>query len=191
MKVKLGIIFGGRSVEHEISIITANQAMSSVNQEKYEIVPIYIGKNGLMYTGEELLDLKSFKDMDKLIKGLTQINLINDGKNINLVRFPMKKFGENIINTIDVAFPAMHGTNGEDGSIAGYLETLNIPYIGCDILSASIGMDKIMMRRVLKEVGIPSLDYIAFYSCDYIKDEEKYVKMVEEKLRYPVLLVQM
>ena len=188
MKVKLGIIFGGRSVEHEISIITANQAMSSVNEEKYEIVPIYIGKNGLMYTGEELLDLKSFKDMDKLIKGLTQINLINDGKNINLVRFPMKKFGENIINTIDVAFPAMHGTNGEDGSIAGYLETLNIPYIGCDILSASIGMDKIMMRRVLKEVGIPSLDYIAFYSCDYIKDEEKYVKMVEEKLRYPVIV---
>ncbi len=188
MKVKLGIIFGGRSVEHEISIITANQAMSNVNQEKYEIVPIYIGKNGLMYTGEELLDLKSFRDMNKLIKGLTQITLVNDGKNINLVRFPMKKFGENIVNTIDIAFPTMHGTNGEDGSIAGYLETLNVPYIGCDILSASIGMDKIMMRRILKEVGIPSLDYIAFYSSDYIRDEEKYIKMVEEKLRYPVIV---
>ena len=188
MKVKLGIIFGGRSVEHEISIITANQAMSNVNQEKYEIVPIYIGKNGLMYTGEELLDLKSFRDMNKLIKGLTQITLVNDGKNINSVRFPMKKFGENIVNTIDIAFPTMHGTNGEDGSIAGYLETLNVPYIGCDILSASIGMDKIMMRRILKEVGIPSLDYIAFYSSDYIRDEEKYIKMVEEKLRYPVIV---
>lgn len=188
MKIKLGIIFGGRSVEHEISIITANQAMSNVNQEKYEIVPIYIGKNGLMYTGEELLDLKSFRDMNKLIKGLTQITLVNDGKNINLVRFPMKKFGENIVNTIDIAFPTMHGTNGEDGSIAGYLETLNVPYIGCDILSASIGMDKIMMRRILKEVGIPSLDYIAFYSSDYIRDEEKYIKMVEEKLRYPVIV---
>lgn len=188
MKIKLGVIFGGRSVEHEISIITANQAMSNINQDKYEIVPIYISKNGLMYTGEELLDLKSFRDLKKLVSGLTQVTLINDGTNINLVRFPMKKFGDNIINTIDVAFPTMHGTNGEDGSIAGFLETLNIPYIGCDILSASIGMDKIMMRRVLKEVGIPSLDYIAFYASDYIKDEDKYIKQVEEKLRFPVIV---
>lgn len=188
MKIKLGVIFGGRSVEHEISIITANQAMSNINKEKYEIVPIYISKQGLMYTGDELFDLKSYRDMNKLINGLTQISLVNDGKNINLVRFPMKKFGENIINTIDIAFPTMHGTNGEDGSISGYLETLNIPYIGCDILSASIGMDKITMRRVLKEVGIPSLDYVAFYSCDYIKDEDKYIKVVEEKLRYPVIV---
>ena len=188
MKIKLGVIFGGRSVEHEISIITANQAMSNINQDKYEIVPIYISKNGLMYTGQELLDLKSYRDLKKLVSGLTQVTLINDGTNINLVRFPMKKFGDNIINTIDVAFPTMHGTNGEDGSIAGFLETLNIPYIGCDILSASIGMDKIMMRRVLKEVGIPSLDYIAFYSSDYIKDEDKYIKQVEEKLRYPVIV---
>ena len=188
MKIKLGVIFGGRSVEHEISIITANQAMGSINLDKYEIVPLYISKKGLMYTGEGLDDLKSFKDMDKLIKSLTQVTLVNDGTNINVVRFPMKKFGENIINTIDVAFPAMHGTNGEDGSIAGFLETLNIPYIGCDPLSASIGMDKIMMRRVLKEVGIPSLDYIAFYSCDYIRDEDKYINQIEEKLRYPVIV---
>ncbi len=188
MKIKIGVIFGGRSVEHEISIITANQAMSSINKDKYEIIPLYISKKGLMYTGEGLDDLKSFKDMDKLIKGLTQVSLINDGTNINVVRFPMKKFGDNIINTIDVAFPAMHGTNGEDGSIAGFLETINVPYIGCDILSASIGMDKIMMRRILKEVGIPSLDYIAFYSCDYIRDEDKFISQVEEKLRYPVIV---
>ena len=188
MKIKLGVIFGGRSVEHEISIITANQAMSNINQEKYEIVPIYISKKGLMYTGDQLLDLKSYRDLDKLLKEVTQVSIINDGTNINVVRFPMKKFGDNVINTIDVAFPTMHGTNGEDGSIAGFLETLNIPYIGCDMLSASIGMDKIMMRRVLKEVGIPSLDYIAFYSCDYIKNEDKYISEIEEKLRYPVIV---
>ena len=188
MKTKLGIIFGGRSVEHEISIITANQTMESVNREKYEIVPIYISKQGLMYTGEELFDLKSFKDMDSLIKKLTQIIIMNDGKNVNLIRFPIKNFKNNIINTIDVAFPTMHGTNGEDGSIAGFLETINVPYVGCDILSASIGMDKIMMRRVLKEVGIPSLDYIAFYASDYIKDEKRYIKEVNEKLRYPVIV---
>lgn len=188
MKTKLGIIFGGRSVEHEISIITANQAMGSVNKEKYEIVPIYISKQGLMYTGEELFDLKSYRDMDSLIKKLTQVIIMNDGKNINLIRYPIKNFKNNIINTIDVAFPTMHGTNGEDGSIAGFLETINVPYIGCDILSASVGMDKIMMRRVLKEAKIPSLDYIAFYASDYIKEEKKYIEEVKEKLRFPVIV---
>lgn len=188
MKIKLAVIFGGRSVEHEISIITANQAITNINKEKYEIIPIYISKKGLMYTGEELFNLESFKDLDSLLKKLTQITVVNDGQKINVVRFPMKKFSTNILNTIDIAFPTMHGTNGEDGTIAGFLEMLNIPYIGCDILSASIGMDKIMMRRVLKEVNIPSLDYIAFYSTDYIKDEEKYISMIEDKLRYPVIV---
>lgn len=188
MKIKLAVIFGGRSVEHEISIITANQAMSNINKEKYEIIPIYISKRGLMYTGEELLTLESFRDLDGLIKKLTQITIVNDGQKINIVRFPMKKFGTNILNQIDIAFPTMHGTNGEDGTIAGFLEMLNIPYIGCDILSASIGMDKIMMRRILKEVNIPSLDYVAFYSTDYIKEEEKYITKIEQTLRYPVIV---
>lgn len=188
MKIKIGVIFGGRSVEHEISIITANQAINSINKEKYEIIPIYISKKGLMYTGEELLKLESFRDLDNLLKKLTQITIVNDGQNINIIRFPMKKFGKNIINTIDVAFPTMHGTNGEDGTVSGFLEMLNVPYIGCDILSASVGMDKIMMRRVLKEAKIPSLDYISFYATDYIKEEEKYIKQVEEKLRYPVIV---
>lgn len=188
MKIKIGVIFGGRSVEHEISIITANQAMNSINKERYEIIPIYISKKGLMYTGEELLDLKSYRNLDSLLKKLTQITIVNDGEKINIVRFPMKNFGKNIINTIDIAFPTMHGTNGEDGTVSGYLEMLNVPYIGCDILSASVGMDKIMMRRVLKEAKIPSLDYIAFYATDYIKEEEKYIRKVEEELRYPVIV---
>ena len=188
MKIKIGVIFGGRSVEHEISIITANQAINSINKEKYEIIPIYISKKGLMYTGEELLKLEYFRDLDKLLKKLTQITIVHDGQKANIVRIPMKKFGKNIINNIDIAFPTMHGTNGEDGTVSGFLEMLNIPYIGCDILSASVGMDKIMMRRVLKEAQIPSLDYISFYSSDYIKDEEKYIKQIEEKLRYPVIV---
>ena len=188
MKIKIGVIFGGRSVEHEISIITANQAMTNINEEKYEIVPIYISKAGLMYTGEKLLKLESYKDLDNLLKELTPITIVNNGRNVNIVRYPMKKLGNNIINTIDVAFPTMHGTNGEDGTIAGYLEMLQVPYIGCDMLSASIGMDKIMMRRVLKEAQIPSLDYVAFYSTDYIKEEEKIINEIEEKLRYPLIV---
>lgn len=188
MKTKLGVIFGGKSVEHEISIITGNQAINAVDKEKYEVVPIYISKKGLMYTGNELLDLNNYKDLKSLLTKVNQITLVNDGEKINLVRFPAKKFKNNILNTIDVAIPTMHGTNGEDGAIQGFLEILGIPYAGCDILSSSVGMDKIMMRRVLKEAGIPSLDYISFYSLDYIDNPEKVISDVEEKINYPVIV---
>ncbi len=188
MKIKLGIFFGGKSVEHEISIITANQAITSLNKDKYEIIPIYISKNGKMYTGKKLFDLKEYKDMEKLIKNCEEVVCVNNGNNINILRVNNKMFSSNIINTIDVAFPIMHGTNGEDGSIQGFLEILGATYVGPDVLASSIGMDKIMMRRILKEQNIPSLDYIAFYSLDYIKDEDKYIKEIEEKLIYPVIV---
>ena len=188
MRIKVGIIFGGRSVEHEISVITANQAINAIDQEKYEIIPLYISKSGLMYTGEKLLDLENYKDLDKLVKECTQISLINDGNKVNIIRFPISKFRNNIVNTIDVAFPAVHGTNGEDGTLQGYLEMLKLPYVGCNVLSAAIGMDKIMMRRILKEANIPSLDYVSFYSLDYIKNENIIIKEIEEKIDYPVIV---
>ena len=188
MKTKIGVFFGGRTVEHEISIITANQAMSSINTEKYEIIPVYISKKGLMYTGEGLQDLQNYKDLDALVAKLTQVTLINDGDNTVLLRYPSKKLSDNVVNTIDVAFPCMHGTNGEDGTAAGYFEMINVPYIGPDILASSVGMDKIMMRRAMKQAGIPSLDFVAFYVKDYIKDEEKHLKEIEDSLRYPVIV---
>ena len=127
MKIKIGVIFGGKTVEHEISIITANQAITSLNKEKYEIVPIYISKNGKMYTGEQLLELKNFKNLDNLIQQCEEIVLVNNGTKANLVRVKNKKFSNNIINCIDLAFPIMHGTNGEDGAIQGFIEILGIP----------------------------------------------------------------
>ena len=188
MKMKLGVFFGGKSVEHEISIITANQAITSLNKDKYEIIPIYISKNGKMYTGVKLFDLKEYRDLDKLIKSCEEVVCVNSGNKANILRVNNKLFSNSVINTIEVAFPIMHGTNGEDGSIQGFLEILGVPYIGPDVLASSIGMDKIMMRRILKEQNIPSLDYVAFYSLDYIKNEDKYIKEIEENLKYPVIV---
>ena len=141
-----------------------------------------------MYTGEKLFELKEYRDMDKLIKSLEEVTVVNNGDTANIIKTNNKIFSKNIINSIDIAFPIMHGTNGEDGSIQGYLEILGIPYVGPDVLASSIGMDKIMMRRLLKEQKIPSLDYVAFYSLDYIKNEDKYINEIEEKLRYPVIV---
>lgn len=159
MKIKVGVFFGGESVEHEISVITMNQAISSLNPEKYEVVPIYIAKNGVMYTGDDLLDLYSFRDMDVLLKRCYKVAVVNDGKGVKVVRCPAPLIGKRVLNTIDVAFPIVHGTNCEDGTIAGFVNLLGIPFVGPDIMASSIGMDKILQKKVLRESGIPVVDY--------------------------------
>ena len=188
MRIKLGVFFGGKSVEHEISVITMIQALEGIDEEKYEIVPIYIAKDGVMYTGDDLLDLEQYKDLEVLLKRSYKVTLVNDGKKVNVIRYPAPLIGKRVMNTIDVAFPIVHGTNVEDGTIAGYLNMLGLPYVGPDILASSIGMDKILMKRVLRDAGVPVVDFVAFYSMEYIKDEEKVLKEVEEKLSYPVIV---
>lgn len=188
MRIKLGVFFGGKSVEHEISIISMIEATLRIDEEKYEIVPIYIAKDGVMYTGEDLLDLEMYRDMPVLLKRCYKVMVVNDGKKVNVVRYPAPIIGKKVLNTIDVAFPIVHGTNCEDGTIAGLLTLLDIPFVGPDILASSIGMDKIVMKKVLKESGLPVVDYVSFYSKEYIKDEEKIVKEIETKLKYPVIV---
>ena len=188
MKIKVGVFFGGNSVEHEISEITMNQAISSLNPDKYEIVPIYIAKNGVMYTGDDLLDLESFRDMEVLLKRCYKVAVVNDGKGVKVVRTPAPWIGKRVLNTIDVAFPIVHGTNCEDGTIAGFVTLLGIPFVGPDIMASSIGMDKILQKKVLKESGIPVVDFYAFYSVEYVKDEEKILKEIEDKIEYPMIV---
>jgi len=188
MKIKVGVFFGGNSVEHEISVITMNQAISSLNPEKYEIVPIYIAKNGVMYTGDDLLDLYSFRDMEVLLKRCYKVAVVNDGKGVKVVRTPAPWIGKRVLNTIDVAFPIVHGTNCEDGTIAGFVTLLGLPFVGPDIMASSIGMDKIMQKKVLKESGIPVVDFHAFYSVEYVKDDEKILKEIEDKIEYPMIV---
>ena len=188
MKIKLGIFFGGKSVEHEISIITMNQAINSINLDKYEIVPIYIAKNGAMYTGDDLLDLYSFKDMDVLLKRCYKVAVINDGDSVKVVRYPTPLIGKKVLNTIDVAFPIVHGTNAEDGTIAGFLNLLNIPFVGPDIVSSGVGMDKILQKKILRESGISVVDYYSFYSMEYMKDDDFILKEIHNKISYPMIV---
>ena len=187
-KIKVGVFFGGKSVEHEISIISMIEATLRLNEEKYEIVPIYITKQGVMYTGEDLLDLEMYRDIPVLLKRCFKVAVVNDGKAVKVIRVPAPFIGKRVLNTIDVAFPIVHGTNVEDGTIAGFLNLLDIPYVGPDILASSLGMDKIAMKKVLKESGVPVVDYVGFYSKEYVKDEEKILKEIEEKLHFPLIV---
>ena len=187
-KIKVGVFFGGKSVEHEISIISMIEATLRLDEEKYEIVPIYITKEGVMYTGEDLLDLEMYRDIPVLLKRCYKVAVVNDGKAVKVIRVPAPFIGKRVLNTIDVAFPIVHGTNVEDGTIAGFLNLLDIPFVGPDILASSLGMDKIAMKKVLKESGIPVVDYVGFYSKEYVKDEEKILKEINEKLKFPLIV---
>ena len=183
--LKIGVIFGGESVEHEVSVITAVQAMSFMDTDKYEIVPIYISKDRIWYTGEALRDMKTYKDLNNIGKVAKEVVLTKSGEDYVL----LKKNGlfKGVVNTIDVAFPIVHGKGVEDGSLAGYLETLGIPYVGPSMLGASIGQDKVVQKQVMGASGVPIVNYTWFYDYEYAEDEDKVLKSIKE-LGYPVIV---
>lgn len=188
MKIKVGVMFGGKSVEHEISIISAIQAIGHLNKEKYDVIPIYITKNNEFYIGEKVGDIKSYTDINSLLKESQRVIMLNEGGKVKLIRYPMKKFGKNELDYIDVAFPIVHGTNVEDGTLQGYLQMFNIPYVGCDVLSSAVGMDKYVMKTVLKDNGIPVLDCKCFTAKEYDDDVDAVIEKVETAIGYPVIV---
>ncbi len=187
MKINLAVLFGGRSVEHEVSVISAVQAMASMDKEKYNIIPVYMTKKSEFYTGERLMDINAFKDIPALLSECTECVFVRSEGKVQLIRQKMKKFGSNLISDIDVAFPIVHGTNVEDGALQGYLQTLDLPYVGCDVLASAVGMDKFVMKILLKDAGFPVLDCCRFsaFEIDHIED---CAKQVEEKFGYPVIV---
>ena len=136
MKLKIAVLFGGKSTEHEISIISAIQAIGHINRDKYDVIPVYITKNNDYYVGEDVDKIEEYTHIPQLLKKSTQVVWIKEGDKVSLYRFPMKKFGNNCITSVDVAFPIVHGTNVEDGTLQGFLATLGLPVVGCDVLSS-------------------------------------------------------
>lgn len=187
MKINLAVLFGGKSVEHEVSVISAVQAMASMNKEKYNIIPVYMTKQNEFWTGEKLFDINSFRDIPELLKECTACVFVRSEGKVQLIRQKMKKFGSNLISDVDIAFPIVHGTNVEDGALQGYLHTLDIPYVGCDVLASAVGMDKFVMKILLKDAGFPVLDCCRFSAFEIDRIEECADK-VESKFSYPVIV---
>ncbi len=185
---RVGVLFGGRSVEHEVSVITAMQIIENMDRSKYEPVAIYINKEGQWITGKSLLSFESFKKND--FKDTKRIMLSPNHNDGNLYAHPEETgiFGKKIIETVDVFFPAFHGTNGEDGSSQGLLELVNKPYVGAGLLASSVGMDKIVMKDVYKANGIPVVDYIWFYRSQWENNKSGSIQEIETRLGYPVFV---
>ena len=182
-KIKLGVIFGGQSTEHDVSIVSGSSVIKNLNKEKYEIYPIYISKDGVWY--------HYTKDIDKV----EIFNIGEEPKEIEKIPNEME-----VLKKQDVIFPVLHGLYGEDGTIQGLLELLKIPYAGCKVLASSICMDKVYAKMVFEKANIKQAKYIVLNSSNkdyiYIDEELNYVnmqtdaicKMVEEKLGYPVFV---
>ena len=185
MRIKVGVIFGGESVEHEVSIISAIQAMNKMDEEKYEIIPIYITKEREWYTGDMLRDIDVYQDFN-LIKKYSS-NVVLYYRNGSYVLQKKNGLFKSIVKEIDIAFPIVHGTNVEDGVLQGYLQTIGIPFVGPNVYAAVCGQDKTIMKDIWKEQDLPMTKYTWFYDNDYRQNEEEVLKDIK-KLKYPLIV---
>ncbi len=197
-RIKIGMIFGSRSVEHEVSIITAHQVIEAADRSKYEIVPIYITKEGQWCTGKGLLKIKSFKEFSIADPGIEAVFLAPDPLFKNTMGSKVRKSGFMNLFTrggsipslpdLDVAFPLVHGTYGEEGTLQGLLELADIPYIGSGVLGSALGMDKICMKALFKENGLSVMKYIWFLRSEWESKREDIISHIELVLNYPLFV---
>ncbi len=184
MQINVAVIFGCCSVEHEVSIISAVQAMHSIDREKYNVIPVYVTKDSVMMTGEELFDIEKYKNLPALLKKLRAVTLSREGKDVVMKTEGL--FGKT--TRIDVAFPIVHGTNCEDGTVQGLCEFLRLPYVGCDIISSAVGMDKAIFKDVLSAAGLPVLPCVSFYSREFFSAREEILDRIEKEIGMPAIV---
>ena len=189
MKTSIGIIFGGRSGEHEISIRSANTVIQQIDAERYEIVPMGISGIGVWLNPVESAAMLSEDARKALPADLeafegSQIALVGDTRYKGLVNLSGNAANDTLAE-LDVVFPILHGTFGEDGTIQGLLEMADIPYVGCGVLASSCGMDKVVMKTLFKEAGLPICKHVWFLRRDWEQNTERVVQLVESKIGYP------
>lgn len=188
MKINVGVFFGGSSVEHEVSIISAVQAMRYLDREKYEIVPIYIAKDGTFYTEESMLEIESFRHVEELLKKACKIVVRREGNTVYTFRAQGGFGSKKPLQRIDIALPVVHGTNCEDGTLQGFFELLQLPYCGCDVMASAIGMDKELFKYAVAAKGIPVLPCVCFYAKEWVEQEKEISARIAEDCGYPVII---
>ena len=188
MKTNIGVFFGGCSTEHEISVISASQAMSAIDRSVYDVTPVYITKQGHWYTGEALFDVSNYRDIPALLEKCTEVYMEPVRDDYNLYTRKKKLFGSNVYTTLDVAIPVLHGAYGEDGTFEGILDAIAIPYAGCNVLASANGMDKITMKIILQACDVPVVDYVWFTDKQWFAQKDALIAKIEKELDYPVIV---
>ena len=184
MKLKIGVIFGGKSLEHELSIITALQAMDNIDPEKYEVIPIYVTKDLVWYSSGCLRYIDSFNNFNLIERYATKVNLINKKG-----RFILQTTGiiKHELTELHLVIPMVHGRGTEDGTIQGYLQMIGIPYVSNNIYSSIICQDKVFTKQLLEYNEIPNIKSVWFFDNEYLKNKEALFKKID-KLSYPLII---
>lgn len=192
-KMNVAVIFGSRSCEHDVSIVSAMQLIEAAKTKGYSIIPVYVSREGLWYTGDALTSIETFRHFNPMAKGITRVNLDVSANAGDLWAWPPQRAGlfakvPAPVAHIDVAIPVMHGMNGEDGTLQGLLEMANIPYASAGVLGSAIGMDKIAMKQILRDAGYPVLDFVWFTRDQLVGEREAIIERIEKTIKYPAFV---
>ena len=162
--------------------------MAAINRDKYDVTPIYISKQGKWYTGDLLFDTANYRDMNALMAKCQEVYMRPIYGDYNLYKARKPLFGSDVVTKLDVVIPVLHGSNVEDGIFEGVLQTIGIPYAGCDVIASANGMDKITMKMILQACNIPVVDYVWFTDKQWSAQRDELIAQVESKLQYPVIV---
>lgn len=189
--LNVAVFFGGKSVEHDVSIVSAQIVMENLRQlNQYKILPIYIDKKGNFLYDDSLQYIETFQKLDedklKKMRGYS-VELDAEAKGLRIFKKQGMFAGAKTLS-VDVVFPVMHGMNGEDGTLHGLAEILNCPVVGCGVLGSALGMDKVMMKSVWKANDIPMVKYLWFMRKDWQKNAENVYSQIEKELQYPLFV---
>ncbi len=187
MKTQVALVFGGRSVEHEVSVISGLQAYMNIDTDRYDVTPVYMTKSGEFYVGDHIGDIDCYKDIPGLISRSRRVIWINEDGGVKMRGYPSGLLGGRYEKSIDIVFPVVHGTNVEDGALQGFFKTLGVTFVGCDVCASAVGMDKYVTKTVLKEAGVPVLDGKLYTMADY-QEIDKLINSIEETFGYPVII---
>lgn len=184
--MNIGVFFGSGSTEHDISIITGQLIVGSLKGLGYKVIPVYLTKHGKWMLGEDLGNLKLFTSPDKKVEEAKEYSeyYLDMQESIGKLVFKKKGFlGKSI--TIDMAFPAFHGTYGEDGTFQGMMEMLGVPYVGCNVPASAVAMDKALTKIVMKDANVPTTKFVHFTKTEWAEDSQSVNQKITQSLKSP------
>jgi D-alanine-D-alanine ligase len=189
-KLRVAVVFGSRSVEHEVSIISAIQAMDAMDPRRYEPLPIYITKEGHWITGTELRRIDNYKDLPGLLQRCRPVHLRPEPFGNRLFMEEPGPLGtrRTRVTVVDIVFPVIHGTYGEDGTLQGLLELAAVPYVGAGVVGSAVGMDKIVMKAAFLAQGLPVVNYLWFTRKRWQSAADEVAGEIERTLHYPLFV---
>ncbi len=189
-KSTVGVIFGGRSVEHDVSIVTGHQVMRALlNHPQYDLIPIYIDRQGQWFTGAPLMDLKNYNGHITDLMGVQEVAFSPSTQHGGIIVNPGSGFlRKSRVVELNMVFPTIHGSHGEDGTLQGLFELADIPYVGCGVLASAIANDKILTKVVLKQYQIPVIDAVSFSREEWAADSDKVMQQATLHLSFPLFV---